>query len=187
MTARKGYAYRKAIQQIAYEKGKRKTVPSMPKSRAMKGAIESWKRKLQKGYIPKNEKMKELVERTYRKYDFGEKYRVGINFGGQIFSGSKFSGIPEALMNFFGITKKEKIKYSRLFVGTDFEDIIEDFSEFMYIEISNYGIDYNKYKFWKWNRTLKSIREKFKKGYSEIELEDFEVPEISVFKLKHFE
>lgn len=70
--AKKGYAYKKAIELIAYEK-KQKSEISLPKSKALRGAIYSWKRKIEAGYRPKSAESKTTYNKTFDKFDLAEK------------------------------------------------------------------------------------------------------------------
>lgn len=158
---------------MAYEKGYRKTKPSMPKSVSMRGAVASWKKKLTKGYIPKDEKMKELVESTYQDEGFKTKFRVGININDEIYSGAKPAGIPESLLNTFHSIMKNKNKMYNAILNSEYA---VDFFEDMIRMINEKGMNYNKYKFWKWNRTLKSMVQKSADPDNEI----------SVFKIIRF-
>ena len=65
--AKKGYAYRKAIELIAFEKGLIDKKPSLPKSSAKRGAIISWKNKLARGYRPRSPETKKAFDETSEK------------------------------------------------------------------------------------------------------------------------
>ena len=60
---KKGYAYEKALQLIAYERGEA-SLPSIPNNRALRGAITSWERKLEKGYRPRSKETKKIFTET---------------------------------------------------------------------------------------------------------------------------
>ena len=77
-----GYAYRKAIQIIAYErKGGKK--PSLPRSRSMRGAIQTWKRYLEGGGKPKTRESADIIRKEAIRQNLSKRrpfLRVEKNF-----------------------------------------------------------------------------------------------------------
>jgi len=104
--AKKGYAYKKAIEIIAYEKGKG-ALPSLPKSSAKRGAIQSWKKKIENGYRPKSKETKEAFDKTISKYDIYET-RPFLKVENQFHSKRVGNDIQDVIFG-FSIKEQEKI------------------------------------------------------------------------------
>jgi len=77
---KEGYAYRKAIELIAYERGSRKSPVKMPQSRALRGAVQTWKGKLLKGgkYVPSTGKMGKIIKAKIKTEGLYIRERVGV-------------------------------------------------------------------------------------------------------------
>ena len=66
-----GYAFKKAVELIAFEKGVRDKPPNMPSSKAMRGAIATWKNKLDNKYRPRLDESKKVFQKTMIKEKIG--------------------------------------------------------------------------------------------------------------------
>ena len=117
--AKKGYAYRKAIELIAYEQGKG-ALPSIPKSPSKRGAIQSWKKKIQRGYRPKSIEAKKEFDRTISKYDIYET-RPFLKVENQ-FHSKRIGNDIQDVVNGFSISEKDDEKKSPSLLTFDDDD-----------------------------------------------------------------
>lgn len=117
--SKKGYAYRKAIELIAYEQGKG-ALPSIPKSSAKRGAIQSWKKKIQRGYRPKSIETKKEFDKTISKYDIYET-RPFLKVENQYHS-KRIGNDIQDVVNGFSISEKDDEKTSPSLLTFDDED-----------------------------------------------------------------
>jgi len=118
MARKKGYAYKKAIELIAYENGER-GLPSIPKNRALRGAISTWKNKIERGYRPKSTETKNVFKNEIRKYDNIVNERPFLRVNGQFHSKRVGNDIRD-VVNGFEIKKSiDKNRYPDLI---DFDD-----------------------------------------------------------------
>lgn len=121
---KKGYAYKKAIQILAYEQGK-SPLPSLPKSPSIRGAIQSWKKKIEKGYRPRSNETKKVYFNELRKNNIS-KERPFLRVQGQIHSKRPGNNIQDVIYGFY-IAEGQPNRYNDLM---DFgEDEIEDLYE----------------------------------------------------------
>lgn len=68
---KKGYAFKKAVEIIAFEKGIRDKKPNIPSSKAMRGAIATWKNKLENKYRPRLDESKKAFQKAMIKEEIG--------------------------------------------------------------------------------------------------------------------
>ena len=68
---KEGYAFKKAVEIIAFEKGVRDKKPNMPTSRAMRGAIATWKNKLDNKYRPRLQESKKEFQKAMVRENIG--------------------------------------------------------------------------------------------------------------------
>lgn len=123
--AKKGYAYKKAIQLIAYDRGLA-GLPSIPKSPSMRGAIQSWKKKIEKGYRPKSKETKQVFNFESRKVKSLVNERPFLRVQGQIHSKRPINDIRDVVFGFY-IAEGEPYKYEGLkdFDEENLEELFE--------------------------------------------------------------
>lgn len=95
---KEGYAYEKALLIIAWEKGEIPK-PKLPSNRALMGAINSWKTKIEAGYFPKSKASRKIYFRTAAKFDFTDK-RPFMQIEGQYHSKRIGNTIYDLIMGF---------------------------------------------------------------------------------------
>lgn len=145
--AKKGYAYKKAIEIIAYEKGKG-TLPSMPKSSAMRGSIQSWKNKISNGYRPKSDETKKVFDETISKYDIYET-RPFMRVEKQYHSKRVGNDIQDVIFGFANNQSDEPDDKS-----PDLLDFDDDDVESLYAIADELGTSNNPQK---WNKKFKQM------------------------------
>lgn len=117
MAKKKGYAYKKALEIIAYEKGE-SPLPSMPNNAALRGAISSWKNKIEKGYRPKSKETKKVFNIEARKYKAIINERPFLRVNGQFHSKRAGNDIRDVIKGFSIKKSIDKERYPDL---TDFD------------------------------------------------------------------
>lgn len=113
MAKRKGYAYKKALEIIAYEKGEA-PLPSLPKSPALRGSISSWKNKIKRGYRPKSNETKKVFNIESRKYPSIINERPFLRVNGQFHSKRAGNDIRDVIKGFSIKKSIDKERYPDL-------------------------------------------------------------------------
>lgn len=102
---KEGYAFKKAVEIIAFEKGVREKPPNMPSSRALRGAITTWKNKLEKNYRPRLVESKKVFQKAMAKENIGID-RPFMRVEGQYHTKRKGNDIRDVIFGFSGEDKK---------------------------------------------------------------------------------
>lgn len=96
-----GYAFKKAVELIAFEKGVRDKSPNMPSSKALRGAIATWKNKLENKYRPRLDESKIVFQKTIQKENIGDD-RPFLRVEGQYHSKRIGNDIRDVIYGFGG-------------------------------------------------------------------------------------
>lgn len=150
---RKGYTYKKALQLIAYEKGKLKKKPALPRSRAMRGAIRSTMTRIRKKRerFSTNKKMRKIVFREAKKHGLVLE-RVAVNWNGVWTSGRAGDDINltidtviSMLIDHIRKNDSPKLKQVEKDLDTDMEDEEELLQDVLTLSLEkDWGWDFDK-------------------------------------------